>query len=73
MVRFHGRNEDVWEKKTRTAAERFEYDYSKQELESWVPKIDDLAGQARETHAVFNNCYRDYAIKGARQLASLLE
>jgi uncharacterized protein YecE (DUF72 family) len=73
MVRFHGRNEEVWEKKTRTAAERFEYDYAKKELESWVPKIEDLAGQARETHVVFNNCYRDYAVKGARQLASLLE
>src|SRR5205823_5646213 len=32
MIRFHGRNADVWEKKTKTAAERFEYEYSKREL-----------------------------------------
>ena len=57
----------------RTAAERFEYDYSKKELEPWAPKIEELATQARETHVVMNNCYRDYAVKSARQLASLLE
>jgi uncharacterized protein YecE (DUF72 family) len=73
MVRFHGRNKDVWEKKTRTAAERFEYEYSSRELRSWVPKVEELAGQARETHVVFNNCYRDYAVNNARQLGSLLE
>jgi uncharacterized protein YecE (DUF72 family) len=73
MVRFHGRNEEVWTKKTRTAAERFEYDYSKRELQPWARRIDELASQARETHAVMNNCYRDYAVKSARQLASLLE
>ncbi|HJP66655.1 MAG TPA: DUF72 domain-containing protein [Actinomycetota bacterium] len=73
MVRFHGRDPDVWERKTRTAAERFEYDYSKKELEEWVSKIEELSTQARETHVIMNNCYRDYAVKSARQLASLLE
>jgi uncharacterized protein YecE (DUF72 family) len=73
MVRFHGRNKDVWEKKSKTAAERFEYDYSKRELSSWAPKIEELSHQARETHVIMNNCYRDYAVKSARQLGSLLE
>jgi uncharacterized protein YecE (DUF72 family) len=73
VVRFHGRNKDVWEKKTKTAAERFEYEYSKGELEGWAPKIEDLARQAREVHVVMNNCYRDYAVNNARQLADLLE
>lgn len=73
MIRFHGRNKDVWEKKTRTAAERFEYEYSKRELQPWVPKVEELASEARETHVVFNNCYRDYAVNNARQLGSLLE
>jgi uncharacterized protein YecE (DUF72 family) len=73
MVRFHGRNEEVWEKKTKTAAERFEYEYSKGELTGWVAKIEELSSQARETHVVMNNCYRDYAVNNARQLAGLLE
>lgn len=73
VVRFHGRNKDVWEKKTKTAAERFEYEYSKGELEGWAPRIEDLARQAREVHVVMNNCYRDYAVNNARQLADVLE
>ena len=73
VVRFHGRNREAWEKKTKTAAERFDYDYSKRELQTWVPKIESLAEEARETHVVMNNCYRDYAVKSARQLASLLD
>jgi uncharacterized protein YecE (DUF72 family) len=63
----------VWERKTKTAAERFEYEYSKGELEGWAPKIEELARQARETHVVMNNCYRDYAVNNARQLAGLLD
>lgn len=73
MVRFHGRNGEVWERKTETAAERFNYEYGEQELSSWVPKIEALAEQTKETHVIMNNCYRDYAPKNARQLATLLE
>jgi uncharacterized protein YecE (DUF72 family) len=73
MIRFHGRNADVWEKKVRTAAERFRYEYAEEELTAWVPQIDALAEQARETHVVMNNCYENYAVKNARQLAALLE
>jgi hypothetical protein len=38
-----------------------------------VPKIRDLSAQARETHVLMNNCYRDFAVNSARQLAGLLE
>ncbi|MBA3728217.1 MAG: DUF72 domain-containing protein [Actinobacteria bacterium] len=73
MVRFHGRDPVIWEKKTQTAAERFRYDYDERELGEWMPRIEALAGQVRETHVVLNNCYENYAVKNARQLASLLE
>jgi len=73
VVRFHGRNRDAWEQKTETAAERFRYDYSPKELAGWVPKVAELAKGARETHVVMNNCYENYAVKNARQLADLLE
>ncbi len=32
----------------------------------------ELAGQARETHVLLNNCYRNYAQVNARQLADLV-
>jgi uncharacterized protein YecE (DUF72 family) len=73
MVRFHGRDRKAWAKKNVSASERFRYEYSQAELEEWVPKIRDVSGQARETHVLMNNCYRDYAVNNARQLGDLLE
>ena len=73
MVRFHGRDPKAWSTKAGTAADRFRYDYSAKELEEWIPKVRELAEGARETHVLMNNCYENYAVKSARQLASLLE
>ena len=73
VVRFHGRDPDAWRTKSRRAADRFRYDYSPKELREWVPKVRQLASEARETHAIMNNCYRNHAVKSARQLADLLE
>jgi uncharacterized protein YecE (DUF72 family) len=73
MVRFHGRNRASWTRKTKTAAERFDYLYEEPELKEWTPRIEGLREQARETHVLMNNCYRDYAVRGARQLVDLLE
>jgi uncharacterized protein YecE (DUF72 family) len=73
LVRFHGRDREVWAKKNVSASERFRYEYSEQELKEWVPRIRDVSGQARETHVLMNNCYRDFAVNNARQLADLLE
>ena len=73
MVRFHGRDPEQWKKKEATAAERFKYDYSDDELGEWTPKVAELSEQARETHVLMNNCYRDFAVKSARQFATLLD
>jgi uncharacterized protein YecE (DUF72 family) len=73
MVRFHGRDRNAWAKKNVSASERFRYEYSEAELNEWVPKIKDVSGQARETHVLMNNCYRDFAVNNARQLGDLLE
>jgi len=73
MVRFHGRDPEMWAKKNVSASERFRYEYSEPELREWVPKIEEISDQARETHVLMNNCYRDYAVNSARQLGDLLE
>lgn len=72
MVRFHGRDREVWAKKDVSASERFRYEYSQQELGEWVPRIEEISTHARETHVLMNNCYRDFAVNNARQLADLL-
>jgi uncharacterized protein YecE (DUF72 family) len=73
MIRFHGRDPKAWSTSAGTAAERFKYHYTEGELREWVPKIEGLADEARETHVVMNNCYRDYAVNNARDLGSLLD
>jgi uncharacterized protein YecE (DUF72 family) len=54
-VRFHGRNMATWNKRGGSAAERFDYLYSDEELEEWVPTLKELAGQSEEAYAFFNN------------------
>jgi len=54
-VRFHGRNEETWNKRTGSAAERFDYLYSEEELREWVPQLRELANQSQEVYAMFNN------------------
>ncbi|HEX2031526.1 MAG TPA: DUF72 domain-containing protein [Actinomycetota bacterium] len=72
VVRFHGRREETWTKKDVPPTERFRYDYSAEELEEWVPKVKALTEQAKETHALFNNCYRDYATRNAKDFGDLV-
>ena len=54
-VRFHGRNADTWNKRGGSAAERFDYLYSDEELQEWIGPLRDLAGQAEQAYAFFNN------------------
>lgn len=72
LMRFHGRRSEVWGKRGVPVIEKFKYEYSKKELAEWTPRIEVLREQAKETHVLFNNCYRDYAPKNARQFADLI-
>jgi uncharacterized protein YecE (DUF72 family) len=72
LVRFHGRNNETWNKRGLTPAERFDYLYSEEELREWLPRIGTLAKDAREVHLLMNNCRDDKAVVGARQLQMLL-
>jgi uncharacterized protein YecE (DUF72 family) len=72
VLRLHGHNAETWEKPNITAAERFRYLYSEDELRGWVEPVRALADQAERAPVLMNNCYRDYAVRNARQLAGLL-
>jgi uncharacterized protein YecE (DUF72 family) len=73
VVRFHGRNAETWMKRgLKSAAERFDYLYSRQELEAFVAPLQSLREQSRQVHAIFNNCMEDKAQRNARQLADLI-
>jgi uncharacterized protein YecE (DUF72 family) len=73
VIRFHGRNAETWEKPGLSAAERFRYLYSEDELRDWVKPARELAGQAKQVQILMNNCYEDYGVVNAAQFAGLLE
>jgi uncharacterized protein YecE (DUF72 family) len=63
-VRFHGRNASTWNISGRSAAERFDYLYPDEELREWVGPIRELAEEAQQAYAMFNNNGRSPAPRG---------
>ena len=72
VVRFHGRNDETWKKAGTSAAERFRYLYSPDELREWAGKLETLAARAESVHALMNNCYSDYGVRNAADLQDIL-
>ena len=70
-VRFHGRNAAKWWEHTE-ASERYDYEYSPDELREWIPPILDLANRTRTTFLFFNNCHLGKSAKDAIKLMDLL-
>ena len=72
-VRFHGKNRENWFKRNITAAERFKYLYSEQELQSLAKGFGNLEQQGvKRTYAIFNNCYQNFGIMNATTMATIL-
>jgi len=60
--RWHGRGETPW----------FDYLYSKEELDEWVPKIEDAANKVKKVYGFFNNHYHGYAPENCLHLVERL-
>jgi uncharacterized protein YecE (DUF72 family) len=76
-VRFHGRNASTWNSRGGGASQRFDYLYRQEELEEWVEPLHELAGEAEEAYAFFNNNNQTNGVAqapaGAELLRRLLE
>lgn len=70
-VRFHGRNAAKWWKH-KEAWERYDYLYSREELEAWVPKVRGLEAETGTAYVVFNNCHAGQAASNALLMRELL-
>ena len=70
-LRLHGRNERGYIA-GRSVAERFNYDYSDDEIAGIATRVSDLAEQAEEVHVAFNNNYSLYAPKAALRLKAAM-
>jgi uncharacterized protein YecE (DUF72 family) len=54
-VRMHGRNAGTWNIRGGSAAERFDYLYSSEELAEWTEPLRELSRTAGRVFVVFNN------------------
>ena len=71
-VRFHGRNKEKWWQHEH-AYERYDYTYSPEELDEWIPKIHKLDQTAEKTFVFANNHWRGQAVSTIRQLRMMLD
>ena len=71
-VRFHGRNYQKWWRHSE-AWERYDYSYSDDELQEWLPKINQLGEESPLTLVYMNNHWQGQAVGTARQLKMLME
>ena len=72
-VRFHGRNAETWNVRGGSAADRFDWLYSEEDLVAWVGPLERLAREAEEVYAMFNNNRDDFAPRSAQLLRGLLD
>ena len=70
-MRCHGRNTEGY-LHGRSVAERFDYDYSTDELEEIAGRAQALDSDAEQVHVMFNNNARELAPKAARGLRTIL-
>lgn len=70
-LRLHGRDEKAYVT-GRTVAERFNYDYSEEELHEIADRIERFAKEAKTIHTVFNNNRSNFAPKAAEKLKEIL-
>ena len=67
-VRLHGRNYASWYSGSRDA--RYDYLYSEEELDQWVPRIQEMGKKAKEVYVIGNNHFRGQAPSNILQLKS---
>ncbi|HSG80724.1 MAG TPA: DUF72 domain-containing protein [Gemmatimonadota bacterium] len=73
-VRLHGRNYDDWFREGAGRDARYDYLYSREELEPWVQRIKELAqgGSVEDVYVVTNNHFRGQAAANAVMLAGMV-
>lgn len=73
VIRFHGRNREGWARAGASTQERYDYDYSPEEIDRWAQVVGRLSERAAQVFAMFNNHVRGNMARNARALQGLLE
>jgi len=61
-VRWHGHGSRVW----------YDYDYSGDQLDAWVPKLEEIKSKSKRVYGYFNNHFKANAVKNAVEMLGLL-
>jgi len=69
-VRFHSRDAGKWYEGG--GRERYNYLYKREELEEWLPKVQELNNEAENVYIFFNNCHAGHAAVNAAEFKALL-
>ena len=72
-IRLHGRNEDAWYASSENPGSRYTYDYSEEELKSFVPVIKTSAVVCKKVHVFFNNHPDGNGAKNAQRIKQLIQ
>jgi uncharacterized protein YecE (DUF72 family) len=65
-IRLHGRNYASWYSGRRDA--RYDYLYSEEELDQWIPRIEEMDKLAKDVYVIGNNHFRGQAPANILQL-----
>jgi uncharacterized protein YecE (DUF72 family) len=71
-VRLHGRNYKNWFREDAGRDERYNYLYTKEELEEWVERIKELGKKSDKVYIITNNHYRGQALANALQIKNMI-
>jgi uncharacterized protein YecE (DUF72 family) len=72
-IRLHGRNYQNWFREEANVVERYDYLYSRDELEPWVERVREVASKAKQTFVITNNHARGQSLVNAFEVLALLE
>jgi uncharacterized protein YecE (DUF72 family) len=72
-IRLHGRNYQNWFREEADVVERYDYLYSRDELEPWVRRIGEVAAKAKQTFVITNNHARGQSLVNAFEILAQLE
>jgi uncharacterized protein YecE (DUF72 family) len=72
LLRLHGRNNATWNSRGPASSSRFDYWYSRDELEAMVPEIRHIASKVKSLHVLFNTNLQDQGQVNARLMRSIL-
>src|SRR2546423_12283365 len=72
-IRLHGRNYQNWFREEANVMERYDYLYSRDELDPWIDRIKEISDKAKETFVITNNHARGQSLVNAFEILAQLE